>query len=147
MPLLNKTRAIIPKIKQTQLPKLLNLKLFPKDVKKQLKSQNPKQKTLKKRVRRSRIPDRAGTLQPREISVEISLWNRGEERADDNGSSREGGKDWRIDIQRENRWNGGKTKRFTQVWKQIGKEEFINTGFYLRFKDQNSQQRLEENKS
>ncbi|KAA6356751.1 MAG: putative Transposon Ty3-G Gag-Pol polyprotein, partial [Streblomastix strix] len=41
---------------------------------------------------------------------------------------------------------GGKTKRFIQAWKQIGKEEFINTGFYLRFKDQNSQQRLEENK-
>jgi hypothetical protein len=49
-------------------------------------------------VRSSRIPDRAGTPQPREISVEISLWNRGEERADDNGSSIEGGKDWRIDI-------------------------------------------------
>ncbi|KAA6364777.1 MAG: hypothetical protein EZS28_039695, partial [Streblomastix strix] len=41
---------------------------------------------------------------------------------------------------------GGKTKRFIQAWKQIGKEDFINTGFYLRFKDQNSQQRLEENK-
>ncbi|KAA6387026.1 MAG: hypothetical protein EZS28_017448 [Streblomastix strix] len=41
---------------------------------------------------------------------------------------------------------GGKTRRFIQAWKQIGKEEFINTGFYLRFKDQNSQQRLEENK-
>ncbi|KAA6389405.1 MAG: hypothetical protein EZS28_015065, partial [Streblomastix strix] len=41
----------------------------------------------------------AGTLQQREISVEISPWNREEERADDNGSSGEGGKDWRIDIQ------------------------------------------------
>ncbi|KAA6384406.1 MAG: putative Transposon Ty3-G Gag-Pol polyprotein [Streblomastix strix] len=41
---------------------------------------------------------------------------------------------------------GGKTKRFIQTWKQIGKEEFIKTGFYLRFNDQNSQQRLEENK-
>ncbi|KAA6357099.1 MAG: hypothetical protein EZS28_047374, partial [Streblomastix strix] len=41
---------------------------------------------------------------------------------------------------------GGMTKRFILTWKQIGKEEFINTGFYLRFKDQNSQQRLEENK-
>ncbi|KAA6402056.1 MAG: hypothetical protein EZS28_002421 [Streblomastix strix] len=40
---------------------------------------------------------------------------------------------------------GGRTKRFIQTWKQIGKEEFINTGFYLRFKDQNSQQSLEEN--
>ncbi|KAA6354422.1 MAG: hypothetical protein EZS28_050050, partial [Streblomastix strix] len=41
---------------------------------------------------------------------------------------------------------GGRTKRFIQAWKQIGKGEFINTGFYLRFKDYNSQQRLEENK-
>ncbi|KAA6401183.1 MAG: hypothetical protein EZS28_003289 [Streblomastix strix] len=41
---------------------------------------------------------------------------------------------------------GGKTKRFIQAWKQIGKEDFINTGFYLRFKDLNSQQRLDENK-
>ncbi|KAA6387888.1 MAG: hypothetical protein EZS28_016583 [Streblomastix strix] len=41
---------------------------------------------------------------------------------------------------------GGKTKRFVQTWKQIGKEDFINTGFYLKSKDQNSQQRLEENK-
>ncbi|KAA6377614.1 MAG: putative reverse transcriptase [Streblomastix strix] len=41
---------------------------------------------------------------------------------------------------------GGKTLRFMQTWKQIGNEEFIKTGFYLRFKDQNSQQRLEENK-
>ncbi|KAA6362320.1 MAG: hypothetical protein EZS28_042152, partial [Streblomastix strix] len=41
---------------------------------------------------------------------------------------------------------GGKTRRFIQAWRQIGKEEFINTGFYLRFKDQDSQQRLEKNK-
>ncbi|KAA6399761.1 MAG: putative Transposon Ty3-G Gag-Pol polyprotein [Streblomastix strix] len=81
-----------------------------------------------------------------EISVEIPLWNRGEDRADDNGSSVERGKDWRIDIQREKRWNGGQTKRFIYACKQIGKEEFIDTGFYLRFKDQNSQQRLNENK-
>ncbi|KAA6374998.1 MAG: hypothetical protein EZS28_029475 [Streblomastix strix] len=40
----------------------------------------------------------------------------------------------------------GRTKRFIQALKQIGKEEFINTGFYLRFKDQNSQQKSEENK-
>ncbi|KAA6363630.1 MAG: hypothetical protein EZS28_040842, partial [Streblomastix strix] len=40
----------------------------------------------------------------------------------------------------------GKTKRFIQAWKQIGKEDFINTGFYLRFKDKKSQQILEENK-
>ncbi|KAA6403687.1 MAG: putative Transposon Ty3-G Gag-Pol polyprotein [Streblomastix strix] len=98
------------------------------------------------RVKRSIVPYRAGTLQPRGISVEISLWNRGEERADDNGSSGEGGKDWRIDIYRKLECIGGKTKRFIQAWKQIGKGEFLNTGFYLRFKDQNSQQRLEENK-
>ncbi|KAA6385924.1 MAG: hypothetical protein EZS28_018553 [Streblomastix strix] len=41
---------------------------------------------------------------------------------------------------------GGRTKRFRQTWEQIGKEEFINTGFYLRCKDQNSQQKLKENK-
>ncbi|KAA6365312.1 MAG: putative Transposon Ty3-G Gag-Pol polyprotein, partial [Streblomastix strix] len=41
---------------------------------------------------------------------------------------------------------GGRTKRFREIWEQIGKGEFINTGFYLRFKDQNSQQKLEENK-
>ncbi|KAA6369733.1 MAG: hypothetical protein EZS28_034740 [Streblomastix strix] len=40
----------------------------------------------------------------------------------------------------------GKTKRFIQAWKQIRKEDFINTGFYLRFQEQESQQRLEENK-
>ncbi|KAA6377213.1 MAG: hypothetical protein EZS28_027258, partial [Streblomastix strix] len=38
------------------------------------------------------------------------------------------------------------TKRLIQTWKQIGKGEFIETGFYLRFKDQNSQQKLEENR-
>ncbi|KAA6374881.1 MAG: putative reverse transcriptase, partial [Streblomastix strix] len=41
---------------------------------------------------------------------------------------------------------GGRTKRFRQTWEQIGKREFINTGFYLRFKEQNSQQKLEEDK-
>ncbi|KAA6358392.1 MAG: putative reverse transcriptase, partial [Streblomastix strix] len=41
---------------------------------------------------------------------------------------------------------GGRTKRFRQTWEQIGKGEFINTGFYLRFKDQNSKQKLEEDK-
>ncbi|KAA6355314.1 MAG: hypothetical protein EZS28_049159 [Streblomastix strix] len=121
MPLLNETRAIMPKTKQTQLPKLLNLQLFPKEVRMQLKRQTPNQKTLKKRVKKNKIPDQAGALQPREISVEISLWNRREERADDNGSSSEGRKDWRIDIQRERQWNIGQDQK-------------------------NSQQRLEENK-
>ncbi|KAA6388217.1 MAG: putative reverse transcriptase [Streblomastix strix] len=40
----------------------------------------------------------------------------------------------------------GRTKRFRQTWEQIGKGKFINTGFYLRFKDQNNQQKLQENK-
>ncbi|KAA6374058.1 MAG: hypothetical protein EZS28_030413, partial [Streblomastix strix] len=68
-------------------------------------------KTQTMREKRRRIPDRAGTLQTREISVEISVWNRGEERADDNSSSGEGGKDWRIDIQREDGRNGGKDQK------------------------------------
>ncbi|KAA6363635.1 MAG: hypothetical protein EZS28_040839 [Streblomastix strix] len=99
-------RVIMPKLKQKQLPKFQNPKLCPKEVRKQLKRQNPNQKSQKKRVKRSRIPDRAGTLQPRKISVEISLGNRGEERADDKGSSGNGRKDWRIDIQRERQRNG-----------------------------------------
>ncbi|KAA6394368.1 MAG: hypothetical protein EZS28_010108, partial [Streblomastix strix] len=41
---------------------------------------------------------------------------------------------------------GGKSKRFIETWKQIKKEDFINTGFHPRFKDQNRQQGLEENK-
>ncbi|KAA6354711.1 MAG: hypothetical protein EZS28_049762 [Streblomastix strix] len=63
------------------------------------------------REKRSIVPNRTATLQRWEISVEISLQNRGEERADDNGSSGEGGKDWRIDKQRENRRNGGKDQK------------------------------------
>ncbi|KAA6380963.1 MAG: hypothetical protein EZS28_023507 [Streblomastix strix] len=69
------------------------------------------QKTLTMRVKRSIARDRVGTLQPREISVEISLWNRGKERANDYGSSEGGGKDWRIDIQRERQWNGVKDQK------------------------------------
>ncbi|KAA6381175.1 MAG: hypothetical protein EZS28_023298 [Streblomastix strix] len=48
---------------------------------------NPFQKTLTKGMQRSRAPDRAGTIQSREISVVISLWNTEEERADQNDSS------------------------------------------------------------
>ncbi|KAA6396586.1 MAG: hypothetical protein EZS28_007880, partial [Streblomastix strix] len=74
-------------------------------------SKVPKIKAVFKRGKKTAeeniVPDRTGTLQPREISVEISLWNRGEERADDNGSSVEGAKDLRIDVQREKRWNWG----------------------------------------
>ncbi|KAA6355644.1 MAG: hypothetical protein EZS28_048829, partial [Streblomastix strix] len=77
----------------------------------QTKTTSKIQKTLMMRAKKNIVPDRAGTLQTREISVEISLWNGGEERADDNGSSGEGGKDWRIDIQRENRRNGGKDQK------------------------------------
>ncbi|KAA6361407.1 MAG: hypothetical protein EZS28_043067, partial [Streblomastix strix] len=56
--------------------------------------------------KRSIAPDRAGTLQSGEISVEISLWNREEERTGDSGSSRDGGNDWRIDLQKEGQRNG-----------------------------------------
>ncbi|KAA6390252.1 MAG: hypothetical protein EZS28_014218 [Streblomastix strix] len=94
--------------------------------------------------KRSIAPDLAGALQKREINIEISLWNREEERADEDGSSGDGGKNWRIDILRERQWNGRKTKRFIQAWKQIGKEDFINTGFYLRFKDQNKKKAYQE---
>ncbi|KAA6389499.1 MAG: putative Transposon Ty3-I Gag-Pol polyprotein [Streblomastix strix] len=41
------------------------------------------------RAKRSIVPDRAGTFQPREIGDDTSLWNRGEERADVDGSSRD----------------------------------------------------------
>ncbi|KAA6322010.1 MAG: hypothetical protein EZS28_054481, partial [Streblomastix strix] len=105
MPLLNRIRAIMPKLKQKQLPKSQKPMLRRKEVKKQLKRLNQNQKTQTMREKRSIVPDRTGTLQTREISVEISVWNRGEERADDNGPSGEGRKDWKIDIQRENRRN------------------------------------------
>ncbi|KAA6360086.1 MAG: hypothetical protein EZS28_044388 [Streblomastix strix] len=62
----------------------------------------PNQKTQTMWEKRSIATNRAETLQPREISVEISLWSREEEPADDNGSSGDERKDWRIDIQREN---------------------------------------------
>ncbi|KAA6394465.1 MAG: hypothetical protein EZS28_010002 [Streblomastix strix] len=87
MPLKNQARAAKPKLKQKQLPKFQKLKLRLKEARKQLKRLNPNQKTLKIRAKKSIVPDRAGTLQPREISVEISPWNRGEERDDDNGTS------------------------------------------------------------
>ncbi|KAA6366422.1 MAG: hypothetical protein EZS28_038053 [Streblomastix strix] len=38
---------------------------------------------------------------------------------------------------------GVKTKRFIEIQEQIEKDDFINTRFYLRFKDQNSYQRFE----
>ncbi|KAA6365684.1 MAG: hypothetical protein EZS28_038788, partial [Streblomastix strix] len=100
---LKKIRAIMPKLKHKQLPKSQKPKLQPKKAKKQLKRLNPNQKTQTMREKRSIVPDRAKSHQPSEINVEISLWNRGEERADDNCSSGELAKDWRIDIQRENR--------------------------------------------
>ncbi|KAA6362364.1 MAG: hypothetical protein EZS28_042109 [Streblomastix strix] len=81
----------------------------------------------------------AGILQPKEISVKIYFWNREKGHADQDCSSEDWEKDWRFDIQREKRWNWGKTKRFIQTWKQIGKEDFINTGFYQGFKDYSSQ--------
>ncbi|KAA6358191.1 MAG: hypothetical protein EZS28_046283 [Streblomastix strix] len=59
--------------------------------------------------KRSIAPDHAGTLQPKEIIVEIYLWNGDEERANDNGSSGDGGKDWRIDKKRkkDTEWGEG----------------------------------------
>ncbi|KAA6369766.1 MAG: hypothetical protein EZS28_034706, partial [Streblomastix strix] len=71
----------------------------------------PEPKTLTKRMKGSRAPDGAWTLQSREISVEISLSNRKEERADEDGSSEDRGKDWRIDIQRKGKWNGWKNEK------------------------------------
>ncbi|KAA6401942.1 MAG: hypothetical protein EZS28_002531 [Streblomastix strix] len=72
---------------------------------------NQNQKTLTMRMRGSRAPDRAGMLQSREISVEISLRNREEERVDEDGSSGDGGKDQRNDIQLEVQWNGRKDQK------------------------------------
>ncbi|KAA6359786.1 MAG: hypothetical protein EZS28_044687 [Streblomastix strix] len=66
-------------------------------------------------MKRSIAPDRAGPLQPRDISVEISPWNREEERADENSSSRDGEMDWRIDIQKMQQGMGGRTKRLIQT--------------------------------
>ncbi|KAA6371881.1 MAG: hypothetical protein EZS28_032590, partial [Streblomastix strix] len=45
------------------------------------------------RLEQSRAPDLAGTFQPMQISIEIFLWNREEERADEDCSSGDGGKD------------------------------------------------------
>ncbi|KAA6399724.1 MAG: hypothetical protein EZS28_004756 [Streblomastix strix] len=67
---------------------------------------NPNQKTLLKRIMGSRAHYRAGILQTREINIEISLWNREEERADEDGTSGDGGKYWRISFQRKGLWNG-----------------------------------------
>ncbi|KAA6359642.1 MAG: hypothetical protein EZS28_044831 [Streblomastix strix] len=63
----------------------------------------PKPKAAPKRGRKkaNRAPDRTGTLQPRGISVETSFQNSEEKRADEDCSSGDGGKDWRIDIQRK----------------------------------------------
>ncbi|KAA6374589.1 MAG: hypothetical protein EZS28_029885 [Streblomastix strix] len=65
----------------------------------------------KVKVSRSIASDRAGTLQSREISIEVSLRNREEERADDDSSSGDGVKDWRIDKQRERQKNGGQDQK------------------------------------
>ncbi|KAA6380253.1 MAG: hypothetical protein EZS28_024223 [Streblomastix strix] len=62
-------------------------------------------------TKKSRAPDLAGTLQPREISVEISYWNREEKRIDEGGYSEDGGKNWRIDIQRKREWNWRENKK------------------------------------
>ncbi|KAA6354477.1 MAG: hypothetical protein EZS28_049996 [Streblomastix strix] len=103
MPLTNKVRATMPKLKQKQLLQFQNLRLHSKEAGKKPNKLNTNQKTLAMRMNWSRVPDRAGTLQPGEISVEISLWNRGEERADEDGSSGDEGKDWRINKLEENK--------------------------------------------
>ncbi|KAA6378291.1 MAG: hypothetical protein EZS28_026182 [Streblomastix strix] len=64
-------------------------RLRQKKTRKKLNRLNQNQKTLTMRVKRSIAPDRTETLQPREISVEISLWNREEERVDEDGFSRD----------------------------------------------------------
>ncbi|KAA6390779.1 MAG: hypothetical protein EZS28_013696, partial [Streblomastix strix] len=74
-------------------------KVAPKKARKIQQMLDPNQKTLTMRMKRSIAPDQAETPQPRQISVEISLWNRGEERADEDGPSGDEGKDWRNDIQ------------------------------------------------
>ncbi|KAA6356009.1 MAG: hypothetical protein EZS28_048464 [Streblomastix strix] len=60
-------------------------KAAPKRGTKNAENVKPEPKTLTMRMKRRIAPDLTGTLQPREISVEISLWNRGEERADEDG--------------------------------------------------------------
>ncbi|KAA6365484.1 MAG: hypothetical protein EZS28_038991 [Streblomastix strix] len=74
-------------------------------------------------MKESVAPDRAGILQPREISVEISLWNREKERADQESSSRDRVKDQRIDIYGENNGMEAKTIRFVETQKLIGTKE------------------------
>ncbi|KAA6364940.1 MAG: hypothetical protein EZS28_039533 [Streblomastix strix] len=142
----NQARAAIFKRNLKLLRQFQNLRLYPKEEGKSRICQIRNKKTLTMGMNGSRAPDRTGTLQPNEINVEISHRNRKEERTDEDGNSGDGGKNWRNDIQRKGEWNGGNTKRFIQALKQIWKEDFIIAGFYLRFKDQNSYQRLEENK-
>ncbi|KAA6368172.1 MAG: hypothetical protein EZS28_036302 [Streblomastix strix] len=103
-------------------------------------------KTLTMRVKRSVAPDRAGTLQPREISVEISSGTEKRSALMKTAPQEMVERIGELIYKEKENGMGGKTKRFIQTWKQIGKEDFINTGFYLIFKDQNNQQRLEENK-
>ncbi|KAA6365602.1 MAG: hypothetical protein EZS28_038871 [Streblomastix strix] len=66
------TASTFPKTKAT--PK--------KKARKKQNRLNSNQKPLIKKIKRSISADLKGTLQPREISVEISLWNREQERAD-----------------------------------------------------------------
>ncbi|KAA6402929.1 MAG: putative reverse transcriptase [Streblomastix strix] len=114
------------------------------EVGKQPNKLNPSQKIQTVRINGSRVPFLTSTLQPWEINVKISLWNIEDEGACEDSISGDGGKDWRIEIQRKGEWNGRKNQRILYAWKQIGKEDFINSGFFLRFKDQTSQQRLKE---
>ncbi|KAA6379023.1 MAG: hypothetical protein EZS28_025452, partial [Streblomastix strix] len=144
---MNQASAIMPKHKLIQLAQFQNLKLYPKRQEKCRKSQTRAKKTISKENEwewcpligqehsnqwRSALSNPSGTVKmgamirtaPQETEERIGELIYKEK---DNGM-------------RE------KTKRFIQSWKQTGKEDFINTGFYLRFKVQESQQKLEENK-
>ncbi|KAA6403562.1 MAG: hypothetical protein EZS28_000898 [Streblomastix strix] len=111
LPLMRKVWASMRKLKHYKHLQFQNLRIRPKWARINLNRLHPNQKTLTTRVRRSIAPDQAGTLQPREISVEISLWNRDEERTDENGTSGDGGKDWRIETQSERQRNGGQDQK------------------------------------
>ncbi|KAA6386911.1 MAG: hypothetical protein EZS28_017561, partial [Streblomastix strix] len=94
-------------IQTKQLPQFQNLRLRPKKARENPTRLNLNQIILTMRMKKSIVHDRARTLQSREISDEISLWNKEEERADEDSSSGDGGKDLRIDIQRKRKLSEG----------------------------------------
>ncbi|KAA6402786.1 MAG: hypothetical protein EZS28_001696 [Streblomastix strix] len=82
MPLTNQTWAAILNLKLKLLPQFQNFKLSPNEAGRKSNRLKPNHKTQMNRMKWSRSPDRAGTLQPKEINVEISLQNKEMERAD-----------------------------------------------------------------